>query len=509
MSATGINQGHQLQSPDDHRMHHGHPRLGSLIKISPDLILKIISETQSQKQQRSDDNGDDNRATLLKTKLTYAIFGEILYPKSFKDDNEDFSSFEDLIDVMSFINAFKESFEKHYKESPASLTQISHAQQFVSNQLCSSSTSPSSSDRSSSSGNTNARTKATPGQILTMKKLFKLNYSTFGGNGWSLLPGEVVDDRLRRVIEGLSYESALHSFIVEDVYIVLRLLDDERDREEITKVMVTRKDEKLPRLSPGEPNFLEQYNKSPRELHKFLLNNGFNNIGSDIDRPEEGFQVIVHDCITQILWKFQQPGEFSSEFSTQRRRKQDAWEGRQHMGHKVDGGVVITKRPIVICWIETAKKDSGPNTSKCLHDTRKLLKVMKDGHDFIREKAEQYIRDQLVTFGLRISSPSVVILTLHQRLGRFYQATEEETISLPLTWLDKEDTVQVLAVIARILRLRKAIHAMAVSVSTWTQSTIDGESPKAIDWVALTVTSPRLLPTMVAGPTVDVPPLSI
>lgn len=84
----------------------------------------------------------------------------------------------------------------------------------------------------------------------------------------------------------------------------------------------------------------------------------------------------------------------------------------------------------------------------------------------IRKKEEQDIRYRLVTSALRISGSSVSIITLRQRPGRFYQATEEETKSLPLTWLEKEDTAQVLAVIAQILKLRKTIQVMATSIRT-------------------------------------------
>jgi len=378
-----------------------------------------------------------------------------------------------------------------------------------------------------------------------MKNLFKRNFDSFGGSSWSLPSGAVVDDRLRGVVEALQYESALHSFIVEDVDTVLRLFDDAKDREEITNTMVTRKDEGLPVLSPAELNFLRQYNRPPRDLHEFLLNHSCSSVGDALEeKPSEEFRIVAHDCVTQVLRNYQRygyvfpqepsegwfnhhlwgflpfalscyplfyfmPGEISSESSAYRRRKQHAWDSRQQTRHKVDGVVVISKRPVEICWMEAAKKDERANTTKCLHDTRKLMKLMKDGHDMIREKAEQDIRYRLVTFALRISGHSVSIITLRQRAGRFYQAAEEETISLPLTWLDKDDTTQVLAVIARILKLRKAIQAMAASVSSWTQSTIDDESSGVKDWIAPTMTSPQLLPVTPASSDMIVPPLDI
>ncbi|KAK3836189.1 MAG: hypothetical protein J3R72DRAFT_450704 [Linnemannia gamsii] len=217
--------------------------------------------------------------------------------------------------------------------------------------------------------------------------------------------------------------------------------------------MVTRKDERLPELSPAELNPLQQYNRPPKALHEILFH-GCSSVGEALEeKPSKEFQIVAHDCITQVLRNYQRhgyafpqepsealfnhhlwgflpfalscfplfdykPGEISSESSAQRRRKQHAWDSRQFMGHKVDGVVVISKRPVEICWMEAAKKYGGVNTTKCLHDTRKLMKLMKDGHDMIRQKAEQYIRHRLVTFALRISGPSVSIVTLHQRPGR-------------------------------------------------------------------------------------------
>ncbi|CAO3564931.1 unnamed protein product [Mortierella alpina] len=142
----------------------------------------------------------------------------------------------------------------------------------------------------------------------------------------------------------------------------------------------------------------------------------------------------------------------------------------------------------------------------CPHDTKKLLKLMKDGHDVIRKKAQQDIRGRLVTFALRIS---ISIFTLRQCPGRFYKVTEEETASLPLKWMDSEDTTQILAVIARVLKLRMAIQTMAVSVNTWTQSTIDGEDLYAKDWVAPTMTSPQFLPAKPPSPSAISPVLAI
>ncbi|KAF9154270.1 hypothetical protein DFQ26_000291 [Actinomortierella ambigua] len=480
----------------------------------------------------------------------------------FSSDSEDLSIYENLVDVQSLTAAFREASESGSSGSvfspaavmpppPPLMTRLTVSSSASASASASpspptrASRTPSGSPGSSTSKSTSSRSKAVPGQILTMKSLFKRNFDKFGGGSWVLPSGAIVDERLREVIEALSQESALHSFVIEDVDALLELFDDVEDKKEIIRTMVTRQDEEFHDLSEAELNFLEQYNKSPEDLHRFLGELGYHGVGRLLEEePSEEFQIIAHDCITRVLrcyqrdgyafprdlseawfnhhlWGFlpdalsdhslfvYRPGEITSESSAHRRRKQDEREGRQQMGHKVDGMVVVRLRTVEICWMEAAKRDGGLNTTKSLHDTLKLMKLMKDGHDMVREKAVEDVRYRLATYSLRISGPSVSIISLRQRPGRFYQAVEEETISLPATWTGKEDTTQVLAVIARVLKLRKALQAMASSINAWTQSTIKSKTTRVKDCIAPTMTSPQLLPVTLAGSFMAAPPLNI
>ncbi|KAG9067085.1 hypothetical protein KI688_012998 [Linnemannia hyalina] len=251
-------------------------------------------------------------------------------------------------------------------------------------------------------GDDNASTTTTDADALSCVLLFPLPCASFKGTVRLAAFQQhqqqetlAADDRLRGVVEALPYESALHSFIVGDGDTVLRLFDDAKDREEITNIMVTRKDERLPGPSPADLS-LQQYNRPPKDLHEFLLNHSCSSVGdAREEKSSEECQIVAHDCITQVP------------------------RNHQRYGHKVDGVVVISKWPVEICWMEAAKKDGGANTTKCLHDSRKLIKFMKDGHDMIQEKAE----------------------------------------------LSTNDTTQVLAVIVQILKLRKVILAMAASTT--------------------------------------------
>ncbi|KAG0255943.1 hypothetical protein DFQ27_006000 [Actinomortierella ambigua] len=480
----------------------------------------------------------------------------------FGDAETDHSAVADLIDVKSLARAFGEAPDITISDWTTELATSSDPPpqdpapamrpppMVVPRAATSASTRsagvPSSLPPSDSNGTSSgsSSTKITPGQALAMKRLFDGNFREFGGDSWSLSSGAVVDDRLHSVIKDLSYESPLHSFVIESVDTVLRLFEDEKDRDEIKSTLITGRSEGLPALTPAELAFLQLYNLPPADLDNFLSTRGWSSVGDALgEKPSVEFQTVAHDCVTHLLRTYQQngmtfpgqpseawfshmlwgflpralschlvleykPGEVTSEASAQRRRKQQVSGNRQTTGHKVDGLVVFSDLSLEICYMEAAKNDGGANTTKCLHDTKKLMKLMKDGHDLIREKAEQNIRSRLATFSIRISGPTVTIFSLHQCPGRFYQSVEEYTKSLPRVW-KAHGTTTVLAIIARILRLRKALMIMAASVSTWTQAPIDDESVGEKDWVAATMTSPQLLPSTFATLVGAIPPLDL
>ncbi|KAF9158684.1 hypothetical protein DFQ26_007350 [Actinomortierella ambigua] len=241
-----------------------------------------------------------------------------------------------------------------------------------------------------------------------MKSLFKRSLDKFGGTSWSLPSGAIVDDRLREVVEALPHESALHSFIVEDVDALLALFDDAKDKEEITRTM-----------------------------DAFLGDHGWNGVGKLLaETPSEESRHASHKCVAQVLDSYQRD---SYAFL---RQASEAW-----LNHNLWGFLLITLsahplfvyRPgeitsessanrLEICWMEAVKMDGGLNTTKSPHDTLKLMKLMKDGHDMAREKAHQDVRYRLAT---------------------------------------------------------------ASSVNVWIQSTISSKTSRVKDWIAPTTTSPR------------------
>ncbi|KAF9955418.1 hypothetical protein BGZ72_003767, partial [Mortierella alpina] len=412
----------------------------------------------------------------------------------FDDGKADYSAIMGMIDVASLVAAFKEAPLIVVPDSTSSATTAMAAPTSSRPLKAPSSRSRSSSaydsgrngSGSSSSSSGSSSGNPTASQITTMRDLFKENFAKFRGDPWLLPSGTEFDERLRGMVECLPYESALHSFVIEGVDELLRLFDDKMDQKEIERVMIKRTGEGLPALSPAEHSFLQQYSMPPDDLDEFLATHGWRSVGDALqERPSDEFQRVAHDSITHVLRMYQESdlafpkspteawfnmhlwgflrlalsrrrtleyrsGEISSDASANRRNKRRTRDGRQYAGHKVDGLVVVSARSLEICHMEVAKKDGGCNTTKSLDDTKKLLKVMKDAHDMIREKATQDVRDRLVTFGLRIAGPTVTIFTLRQRPGRFYQGTTEATLSFPPIWQDG-DTGTIIAIIARVL----------------------------------------------------------
>ncbi|KAG0209575.1 hypothetical protein BGX31_002076 [Mortierella sp. GBA43] len=334
---------------------------------------------------------------------------------------------ESLIDVAALRTALNKSHTADLDNTAATLapSAATLAPEATTNSSRSTRT-PSSRSRYGSSGN------LTPAQITTMRTTFNNNFSKFNGDPWLLSSGTVFDDCLRGVVEGLSLESALHSFIIEDMDPILHLFENTADQEEIKRV--TSRGGSLPELSSAQSSFLMQYNMAPADLEEYLSTHGWRNVGED--KPSDNFR----------------------------------------------------------------KKDGGVN------NTKKLLKLTKDAHDAIREMATRDIREQLVTFGLRLSGPKLTIFTLRQLPGRFYQAVAEDSVSFPEIWIDN-DTETIITVIGQILILRKATLELAVSVVTSTSLSLG--RGRYGDTIAPTMTSPQFFPTTLVLPSEIIPPLDL
>ncbi|KAI8349986.1 hypothetical protein B0O80DRAFT_135502 [Mortierella sp. GBAus27b] len=199
---------------------------------------------------------------------------------------------ESLIDVAALRTALNKSHTADLDNTAATLapSAATLAPEATTNSSRSTRT-PSSRSRYGSSGN------LTPAQITTMRTTFNNNFSKFNGDPWLLSSGTVFDDCLRGVVEGLSLESALHSFIIEDMDPILHLFENTADQEEIKRV--TSRGGSLPELSSAQSSFLMQYNMAPADLEEYLSTHGWRNVGED--KPSDNFRKVAHACVTHVL----------------------------------------------------------------------------------------------------------------------------------------------------------------------------------------------------------------
>jgi len=389
--------------------------------------------------------------------------------------------------------------------------------------------SPSISSRRSKTSSNSRSSEA----LSKMKSEFLQNFSAFKGEPWKLPSGTNVDTRIGESVNDLVYESALHSFIIEDVADIIALFTSIEDQAALRAVIEERSKEQLATLSPSEAAFLRLYDVSPGDT-RGLLKSGWGNMGSALsDLPDEGFRSLVHDCIAYILrvyemndmsipreeseswhmskiWGFlniffdcdeklkHEPAEVSCEASARRKNRTRKLGAKAERGRKVDGLVFSSYTLLEICLVEAAKKDAGSTSTKALTDTRKMAKAMKDMHDEIRMKSSRNIRSDLLTYGIRISGLSITFYTLRQREGRFYQLCNEGTVSFPAKWDSGGTTTKlILSVLEWLLAFRKDMSNMASNFPDWTCVPV-GAKPSVVDHQAITLTtppgSPRLSP---------------
>ncbi|KAF9358889.1 hypothetical protein BGX34_008666 [Mortierella sp. NVP85] len=389
---------------------------------------------------------------------------------------------------------------------------------------------------SGSSGNSNSSGSTLNAVGLAkMREEFSRNYNAFKGEAWILASGIVADQIIAEHIKLLSYESALHSFVIEDVESIIDLFPEDSDKAEVREALGQPLGEGMPSLSPEEMNYLALYDKSPSEMDDFLAR-GWASVSMSTAGvlPDKGFRRLVHHCVQHLyfiyskgnfllpreqseawfmnkLWGVisiifdneteldHQPGETSSQASGLRRNKGRNFDDRQLLGRKTDGLIVASDTRLEICIIEAAKKDAGATSTKALTDTRKMAKTMKDMHDLVRSRSTQNIRSSFKTFGLRISGPSMTCYSLCQRRGRFYQLCAESTVIFPARWKGST-TTNILSVLAKLLAYRKELSKTADQITEATKVPLKTSSLDTGDFWAATLTtptnSPRLAPFM-------------
>ncbi|KAF9366787.1 hypothetical protein BGX34_007561 [Mortierella sp. NVP85] len=325
------------------------------------------------------------------------------------DDATVYEALQDLMDVRNFVDSFR--------NAPYLETEPTASADPLQPGVCALKTSQRS--RSGSSGGTGSSNSnnLSPVAITKMKEEFGKHFDAFRGESWKLASGTIVDQVIAAHVTTLSYESTLHSFIIENPNVILELFSVEADKDELKKVLMVRAGEEMAKLSTEELRYLGLYDKPPREVDK-LLAGGWVNMPTSTEGPilDDEFRKITHCCLQHIhliysqgnfslprdqaeswfmdkLWGFlnvifdseerleHQPGEVSSQASALRKSRIRTLDERQLPGRKTDGLVSSAVTRLEICTIEAAKKDNGASSTEALSDTRKMAKNMKDMSD--------------------------------------------------------------------------------------------------------------------------------
>ncbi|KAG0227495.1 hypothetical protein BGW42_002931 [Actinomortierella wolfii] len=461
------------------------------------------------------------------------------------DSRRDYSAIAPLINIPDFVAAFRAApeFDAEYVGlacmSPLSHSAVARADSQPSSlsfespgqgaQRCSRSSICSGGSNSSSSSSSSDR-HLTPTQIARMQSLYQKNFHQFKGDEWVLPSGVIVDQVLFGIARNMSFESPLHSFVIETPAAPLSLFPDPIDQDELRKALIERVGEELPALSSVEMAFVELFNKAPADLEKLFAHQGWRTVGASLaEKPSDEFQCLVFECmflllsvyrgnrmalpqvlsqsfVVHRLWGFlaealhssqrieYQPGEYYSQASVHRRRLDHSCESQQVVGHMVDGAVIAASKNLELLVIKASKNDHGPNVTKAQDDRMELCKLTKDMHDLIRSKAKHDVRGSLATFGIQLSGVTATFFTLRQRRGRFYQLCCEWSESLPYVWTDQTETQSIIDVLTKVLATRKALLSMAKDIGIFTASS-HGVSTNSVDCIAATMTSPQLLPS--------------
>ncbi|KAK3827888.1 MAG: hypothetical protein J3Q66DRAFT_382763 [Benniella sp.] len=362
--------------------------------------------------------------------------------------------------------------------------------------------------------------------LAEMRYQFDQNFTAYQGLPWRLPSGSTMDDVAARLARQDGFESGLQSFVLEDPSKVIALFPAQEDKDELHRVLVERPQEDLATLTEHEQAFVDSFGKSPQEV-KLMLGQGWANLpgGAELDVD---FKMLVHHCFQQLyltyrhfsfslpkelkeayytdkVWGFMnvalddvatldhEPGEINSKTSGLRKNKDRTRPGRQVQGRKADGLVSTKGASHELCIVEAARKDQGPNGTKALDDTLKLIKGMKDMMDHIRASASENIRDQLVTYGIRISATTMTMYTMRQRPGRWYQMISHPPISLPTTW-NEITGKRVSNVVSKLLGFKKDIMAMSVMVDQWTNEAVEDNGDRWVRTLTTPTSSPLLAP---------------
>ncbi|KAF9984435.1 hypothetical protein BGZ65_000398 [Modicella reniformis] len=410
-----------------------------------------------------------------------------------------------------------------------------------------------SSGRSSGSSNGSLSSAA----LVNLRQAYEENWRVYTGQNWVLPSGVTLDEVVYRYVLGLTYESTLHSFVINDVEEILQLAQDPLDKEVLQIALDRPRDDTVWTLPDVEKRYLQLYDMTPALMEEMMWHGGGGvwdaatkkvedkEEGKDVTTavlPDKDFCKLTHELANSLFMVYErnkltipdfkseswyrenlwallhillnvkntlsyEPGEYHSRASGHRKnsRRKTAQE-KQQVGRKTDGIITCVLPALELGAMEAAKEDpAGPKSTKALMDGLKLAKTLKDQIDMIREMlttgGEEAIR-QLATYGLLIAGGTISFYTLQLQDGRFYQFTCQGTVTLPSKWMpDGDNTTCILTVVASLLSFRRQIVDMAVKIRKWTKHNYELPKPAGALCTDIPATiktptlSPKPLPT--------------
>ncbi|KAF8951868.1 hypothetical protein BGZ46_003760 [Entomortierella lignicola] len=352
----------------------------------------------------------------------------------------------------------------------------------------------------------------TPAVLDEMRKQFSKNYNDYSGLPWLLSSGTNVDNILFQHAMTLTFESPLHSFVLDRAESLINLFE-ERDQE-LFKVALDRSDsiEELPLLPEWKGREIMRYSKDLDGVAEVTWYPEQNTISNGLDQAElRGFNkrlystmlrlsILYEDCnnalsesqseswyikkvwftlfdsiVSGNTWLDFQPGEVNSSASSSRRNSDRDLGTRFACGGKIDGLFTCKKKKFEMGAVEIGPKDQGATGTKVLKDSRKLAKLLKDMFDHICSICLNpgNIRTQLRVYGFLISGLRVEFVSLKYVDGRFYCLTRERTHSIPTTW-DNLSVMSILVLVKEFLVFRERMESMAKIVYSHIHLDADG-----------------------------------
>ncbi|KAF9086229.1 hypothetical protein BGX27_003234 [Mortierella sp. AM989] len=349
-----------------------------------------------------------------------------------------------------------------------------------------------------------------------MKADYVTNFNSYKGDNWVLSSGVRFDDKIFLRTIDKKNESSLHSFVLDSRELprYMRAFEDceVEDVKSRLEAMKYGDDSELPKWQMDIFNYYDSVSAidmaSSFGYRTMITFKGEGDAPTGFQEFNEMVYDFMHavlkffkyygtltkqgyyqcpDSISErkfmLLWSnfFQllhlnsgvltfDEGEVYSAASANRKNVDRTRDDRQAVGHKIDGILYcVTASNAEIGAIEGGKKDEGSYGTKCLVDSVKMAKVLKDMFDFACTRAGGNGRDvvsmkkQLETYGFLVSKLRVEFVSFKHLGGRHFYFNREVEHFIP-DLLTDEAVPKICLLAIQFLLWRSRIEATAKEV---------------------------------------------